>query len=170
MICGFGWPLDERRLVTSALSPASSVTFGGVKVGGTSSKFGSPTVIGMVSVAWFPFVSAAEVPSVTTNVTDAGPRKSVAATKLSVAWPCITAEPSLFVAVALRMIAGRPDGTSTMSARFQVFEPFMRTSCSGSGLRNGGGKACSSSAFASGFAGTMMNAVPLSWSISLVRR
>src|SRR6188472_362309 len=95
-------------------------------------------------------------------------------------------EPSLLVAVALSSRAGRPEGTSTISARVQLFEPFILITCWPMSFRNGGGKTSASgvgcvlgSAFAGsvgfgvlgsglGLAGTMMNAVALSLSTSLV--
>ncbi len=48
-------------------SPASTGIVTGVKVGGTSSRSGSPTVIGRVS-------SLLSRPSVASKLTDAGPR------------------------------------------------------------------------------------------------
>ena len=71
---GLGWSLEERRSISSGCSPASIVSARGVKTGGVSSKFGSPTVIGMVSRAVRPSGSSALRPSVTSKVTDASPR------------------------------------------------------------------------------------------------
>ena len=74
MTSGFGWSLDERRSISSGCSPASTVSARGVNTGGVSSKFGSPTVTGMVSSALRPSGSSASRPSVTSKVTDASPR------------------------------------------------------------------------------------------------
>jgi hypothetical protein len=74
MLSRFGWSVEERRSTVSGASPASMVSLRGVNAGGASLKFGSPTVIGIVRIALRPTGSSAPLPSVTSKVTDAGPR------------------------------------------------------------------------------------------------